>query len=154
MQKGLGVVLRPPMAAGLSLALLFCLVLNCGWARGGCDLLPESCACNCTTMQHSAASCWQPNGTESECDCVTGKGCWSKPEIPGPTKPSCPPISLRVCIAARSGHKGALIPLGSICAPRCPAGFINTSVSFTTQRTSLQHSCTLSERETLGAFEV
>jgi hypothetical protein len=61
-------------------------------------------------------------------NCVTGAGCWSKPTPPTPTVPSCPLTTLKVCIAARSGRGHGLIPLGSICAPRCPAGFMNTSI--------------------------
>ena len=34
---------------------------------------------------------------------------------------------MKVCVAAHSG-RGGLVPLGSICAPQCPAGFVNTSI--------------------------
>ena len=37
----------------------------------------SSCGCNCTGG-HTEEGCWQPNGTKSTCDCVTGKGCWGK----------------------------------------------------------------------------
>ena len=39
----------------------------------------SSCGCNCTGG-HTEDGCWQPNGTKSTCDCVTGKGCWGKPQ--------------------------------------------------------------------------
>eukprot|EP01046_Picozoa_sp_COSAG06_P038531 COSAG06_NODE_4455_length_4245_cov_9.320550_7_plen_235_part_00 len=39
----------------------------------------------------------------------------------------CAASELKVCVAAHSG-RGGLIPLGSICAPQCPAGFVNTSI--------------------------
>lgn len=92
-----------------------------------CSVVPQSCFCNCTSLHHTAATCLQPKGSQADCDCVTGKGCWSKPKPATPTVPSCALTSLKVCIAARSGRGGHYIPLGSICAPRCPAGFMNTS---------------------------
>jgi hypothetical protein len=113
-------------------------------AAGGCYF--SSCGCNCT-LGHTEQDCWQPNGSKTRCDCATGAGCWgpispkhsnhlegSKRTDPavaigaGPSSASgCGSNELQVCVAAHSGH-GRLLPLGSICAPQCPAGFVNTSI--------------------------
>jgi hypothetical protein len=85
-----------------------------------------SCGCNCTAS-HTGQGCWQPNGTKQQCDCDTGAGCWGKPAVSHALPSGCAASELKVCVAAHSG-RGGLIPLGSICAPQCPAGFVNTSI--------------------------
>ena len=98
--------------------------------RGPLDVEPgcafTSCGCNCTAGR-TEEDCWQPNGTRTQCNCATGAGCWSKPIITPAMPTGCGASELKVCVAAHS-RRGGLTPLGSICAPQCPAGFVNTSI--------------------------